>query len=122
MPTVSWCVCHGCANIASMLGSSGVLSIIFCIENWPTPLEVKNSQESVFCYLREQAMRHHEVRTQSIEHLDENSLRVLNCLQVRRIDQLLSELGPFGELRLIVKNGTLRFIQKLESFDFTEEG
>jgi hypothetical protein len=66
-------------------------------------------------------MRHHEVKAQATEHLDEKSLKVLNYLQVRRIDQLLSELGPFGELRLIVKNGTLRFIQKLESYDFTQE-
>jgi hypothetical protein len=66
-------------------------------------------------------MRRYEVKTQEMERPDEDSLKVLNYSQVRRIDQLLSELGSFGELRLIVKNGTLRFIQKLESFDFAQE-
>jgi hypothetical protein len=66
-------------------------------------------------------MRHYQAKTQAMERPDENSLKVLNYSQVRRIDQLLSELGAFGELRLVVKNGTLRFIQKLESFDFTHE-
>jgi len=50
------------------------------------------------------------------------SLKVLNCVQVQRIDDLLNEIGPFGELRLIKKKGRLRFIEKVESFDVLEEG
>ncbi len=49
------------------------------------------------------------------------SLKVLSCDQVKRIDDLLSELGPFGELRLIVKKGRVRFIEKVESFDLADE-
>lgn len=50
------------------------------------------------------------------------SLKVLNCVQVQRIDDLLNEIGPFGELRLIKKKGRLRFIETVESFDVLEEG
>lgn len=48
-------------------------------------------------------------------------LKVLSCSQIQRIDDMLSELGPFGELRLIKKKGRLRFIEKVESFDLFEE-
>jgi hypothetical protein len=48
-------------------------------------------------------------------------LKVLSHAQVRQIDQMLSELGPYGELHLIVRKGKLRFIEKVESFDFSTE-
>lgn len=43
------------------------------------------------------------------------SLSMLNQEQIRLIDDALSELGPFGEVRLIKAKGKLRFIQVLES-------
>jgi hypothetical protein len=49
------------------------------------------------------------------------ALKVLNCSQVQRIDSMLDELGPFGELRLIKRKGQLRFIEKVESFDLYED-
>ena len=42
-------------------------------------------------------------------------LNVLRLEYIRRIDDALSELGPFGEVRLIKQRGKLRFIQKVES-------
>jgi hypothetical protein len=48
------------------------------------------------------------------------SLKVLNCCQVQQIDDMLSEMGAFGELRLIKKKGRVRFIEKVESFDLLE--
>ena len=45
------------------------------------------------------------------------SLKVLSGSQVQRIDSLLDEMGPFGELRLIKKKGRVRFIEKVESID-----
>jgi len=35
--------------------------------------------------------------------------------QVRLVDEALTNLGPFGEVRLIKEKGRLRFIQILES-------
>jgi hypothetical protein len=49
------------------------------------------------------------------------ALKVLNCSQIQRIDRMLDEMGPFGELRLIKRKGQLRFIEKVESFDLYEE-
>jgi hypothetical protein len=49
------------------------------------------------------------------------SLKVLNSGQIQRIDNMLDEMGPFGELRLIKKKGRVRFIEKVESFDLAQE-
>jgi hypothetical protein len=56
----------------------------------------------------------HQVQTSDL------SLKVLNCCQVQRIDDMLSEMGAFGELRLIKKKGQVRFIEKVESFDLLD--
>jgi hypothetical protein len=43
---------------------------------------------------------------------------ILNCLdaeQIKRIDKALSEIGDFGEVRLVKAKGKLRFIQKVSS-------
>jgi hypothetical protein len=48
------------------------------------------------------------------------SLKVLSCCQVQQIDDMLSEMGAFGELRLIKKKGQVRFIEKVESFDLLD--
>ena len=42
-------------------------------------------------------------------------LSVLRLEHIAQIDEALSELGPFGEVRIIKQRGKLRFIQKLES-------
>ena len=42
-------------------------------------------------------------------------LKTLSWEQVLRIDDALTELGPFGEVRLIKAKGKVRFIQVLES-------
>ena len=47
--------------------------------------------------------------------LSEASLNVISLEQIKLIDDALSELGPFGEVRLIKAKGKLRFIQSLES-------
>ena len=42
-------------------------------------------------------------------------LKTLSWEQVLKIDDALTELGPFGEVRLIKAKGKVRFIQVLES-------
>jgi hypothetical protein len=42
-------------------------------------------------------------------------LSVLKLEHIKRIDDALAELGPFGEVRIIKQRGKLRFIQKVES-------
>ena len=48
-------------------------------------------------------------------------LSVLKFEHIRKIDDALAELGPFGEVRIIKQRGKLRFIQKMESENITEE-
>ena len=43
-------------------------------------------------------------------------LRRLTPAQVLRVDELLTQVGEYGEVRLIVQHGQLRFINKTESF------
>jgi hypothetical protein len=42
-------------------------------------------------------------------------LSVLKFEHIKKIDDALAELGPFGEVRIIKQRGKLRFIQKVES-------
>jgi len=44
-------------------------------------------------------------------------LRFLNSRQIARIDRMLTDMGPFGEIRLIKRKGSLRFIERVESED-----
>jgi hypothetical protein len=44
-------------------------------------------------------------------------LSFLDQRQVRMIDEALSALGEYGELRLVVEKGRLRFIITQKSFD-----
>jgi hypothetical protein len=46
-----------------------------------------------------------------------NSLHFLNHRQVIMIDEALSSLGDYGEVRLIVEKGRLRFLVTQKSFD-----
>ncbi len=43
-------------------------------------------------------------------------LKKLTTDQIRRIDSLLASLGDYGEVRLIVQHGELRYINKVESY------
>lgn len=45
----------------------------------------------------------------------EDELTFLTRQNVRRVDEALSRLGPYGEVRLIVVKGRLRFIQTMRS-------
>ncbi|MGW8225818.1 MAG: hypothetical protein ACWGOY_08795 [Anaerolineales bacterium] len=44
-------------------------------------------------------------------------LSFLDQRQVKMIDEALSALGEYGELRLVVEKGRLRFIVTQKSFD-----
>jgi len=48
---------------------------------------------------------------------DSRILSFLDQRQVKMIDEALSALGDFGELRLIVEKGRLRFIVTQKSID-----
>ncbi len=50
--------------------------------------------------------------------LNELGLTCLDAEQIKRIDQALSDIGDFGEVRLIKAKGKLRFIQKVHSEEF----
>ena len=43
-------------------------------------------------------------------------LQKLTLDQVKHIDDVLASLGDYGEVHLIIQNGELRFINKVESF------
>lgn len=48
------------------------------------------------------------------------ALAFLNPLLIDRIDRALSEVGEFGEVRLVVMKGKLRFIQIMQSESVSE--
>ena len=48
---------------------------------------------------------------------DSRLLSFLDQRQVKMIDEALSALGDYGELRLVVEKGRLRFIVTQKSFD-----
>jgi hypothetical protein len=49
--------------------------------------------------------------------LTDRSLTFLDSGQVQMIDEALAALGDYGELRLIVEKGRLRFLVTQTSFD-----
>ena len=54
---------------------------------------------------------------QTVEKENMNSLSFLNQRQIAMIDEALSVLGEFGEVRLIVEKRRLRFIVTQKSID-----
>lgn len=50
-------------------------------------------------------------------HSDQKRTGFLNSKQIKMIDEALSSLGGYGEVRLIVKKGTLRFVVTQQSYD-----
>ena len=61
------------------------------------------------------------MKTTQNSHLDETGdkppLNFLDQSQVTMIDEALSAIGDYGELRLIVEKGRLRFLVTQKSFD-----
>lgn len=58
------------------------------------------------------------VNINQIRRTSENhSTSFLDQRQVKMIDEALSALGDYGELRLVVEKGRLRFIVTQKSFD-----
>jgi putative heme iron utilization protein len=49
-------------------------------------------------------------------------IQMLTVEQVQRIDGLLSEVGEYGEVHLIVQKGELRYINKVESYKAWKPG
>lgn len=45
------------------------------------------------------------------------ALRFLNQRQIQMIDEALGQVGEFGEVRLIVEKGRLRFLTTQNSYD-----
>jgi hypothetical protein len=53
----------------------------------------------------------------TFSELGEPGMRFLNAEQIRIIDEALRSLGDFGELRLVVEKGRLRFLVTQKSYD-----
>lgn len=49
--------------------------------------------------------------------LKSKALKYLSPNQVQMIDEALASLGDFGEVRLIIEKGRLRFLVTQKSFD-----
>jgi hypothetical protein len=60
---------------------------------------------------------------QPTDKRDPTCLKVLKTEQVLLIDRALVEIGDFGEVHLIVKNGQIKAIRKMrsEGFPWSEE-
>jgi hypothetical protein len=57
-------------------------------------------------------------KSKNSEYKSENrTLSFLNPRQVMMIDEALSRVGEFGEVRLIIERGRLRFLTTQNSFD-----
>lgn len=52
----------------------------------------------------------------------EDELGFLTRQTVRRVDEALCRLGPYGEVRLVVVKGRLRFIQTVRSEEVSAAG
>lgn len=50
------------------------------------------------------------------------ALQKLTLEQIKQIDALLTSLPEYGEVRLIVQKGQLRYINKVESYKAGEDG
>jgi len=56
-----------------------------------------------------------------LAHLPDLRLKTLTPEQVERIDEVLTSLGDYGEVHLIVQKGELRYINKVESYKVWNE-
>jgi len=61
------------------------------------------------------------------EFLDKTTLSAglkllrLTVEQIKRIDEMLVEVGEYGEVRIIVQRGQLRYINKVESHKLSDK-
>jgi hypothetical protein len=51
----------------------------------------------------------------------EARLRMLTAAQVLRIDELLNDVGDYGEVHLVVQRRQLRYINQVQSYKAPEE-
>jgi hypothetical protein len=51
------------------------------------------------------------------ERVEGSGLRFLDPHQVRMIDDALASLGEFGEIRLVIQKGELRYLVTQRSYD-----
>lgn len=42
----------------------------------------------------------------------------LTLQQIKRLDELLTEIGDYGELHIIIEHGDVRYVNKVESHKF----
>ena len=45
----------------------------------------------------------------------------LTLEHIRRIDEMLDEVGEYGEVHIIVQKGELRYINKIQSFSLRDD-
>lgn len=45
----------------------------------------------------------------------------LNLQHIKRIDEMLAEVGEYGEVHIIVQHGELRYINKVESYRLSDK-
>jgi hypothetical protein len=62
-------------------------------------------------------MINEKVQKPPIARFSQDQPRFLDSNQVAMIDEALASLGDFGEVRLIVEKGRLRFLVTQKSFD-----
>ncbi len=55
------------------------------------------------------------------EHLSDLRLKCLTPEQVERVNELLTSIGEYGEIHLIIQRGELRYINKVESYKVSHD-
>ncbi len=55
------------------------------------------------------------------EHEPDLRLKSLTPEQVDRVNELLTSIGDYGEIHLIIQRGELRYINKVESYKVWQE-
>jgi hypothetical protein len=62
-----------------------------------------------------------QVKVADLRTVQRDALRFLSLQQISAIDDALTAVGDYGEVRLVKNGGKLRFIQMLRSQVFKEE-
>lgn len=55
------------------------------------------------------------VHVETAEHEEPPLFRHLKTSQIRQIDNMLDEIGDFGELHLIIEKGSLKYVEVVKS-------
>jgi hypothetical protein len=66
--------------------------------------------------MNSQRQENESLKAENVAGLDK-PLRFLSAREIYLIDRLLSSVGTFGEVRLTVKDGRLRFAASTKSYD-----